>query len=142
MRNNFQRPNKLLFIRQDGGVIFRTVIVFLTLCIVGGAIYALLHQIGQKQQIYHRKALAICEYGLMVALQRVQTGTFVFSDIPKTEYDDGWYAVSFNKHVKHDTVFLAIRAKGRFGTAAERRECVLRQVINGQDTSWVRESMH
>jgi hypothetical protein len=142
MKKQLPYPRKLLFTSQGGGVLLRAVIVFVTLCIVGGAIYILLHQIGQKQQIYHRKALAICEYGLMVALQRVQTGPFVPGDIPKTEYNEGWYTVSFDRHVQHDTVFLAIRAEGRVGAAAERRECILRQDIRGQDTSWIRESMH
>ena len=142
MIKQFVCPRKPLLITQDGGVLLRTAIVIMTLCIVGGAIYMLLHQIGQKQQIDHRKALAICEYGLMVALQKVQTGPYVPGDIPKTEYNEGWYTVSFNKNVQHDTVFLAIRAEGRAGTAAERRECILRQDIRGQDTSWIRESMH
>ncbi len=139
--HELQQKRNLLFTSQEGGIVFRTVIIILTLCAVGGAVYLVLHQTEQKQEIDHRKALAVCEYGLMIALQQVQTAS-VPADIDETEYNDGWYKVFFHRYVKNDTVFLAIRAQGRAGEVTESRECVLRRVINEKDTSWVRESMH
>ncbi|MBN1578902.1 MAG: hypothetical protein JW913_20240 [Chitinispirillaceae bacterium] len=127
---------------EQGGVRLRAVIVLITLCIVGGAIYSLLHQFGRNQQINHRKALEISEYGLMVALQKVQAGPSAIDGIPRKEYEEGWYRVSLNRYVRNDTVFLALRSEGHAGSVTEQRECVLRLNTIGPDTSWVRVSLH
>jgi hypothetical protein len=141
MKQQPRHHTSSLLLSVGGGVRLRALIVLITLCVVGAAIYVLLHQFGQKQQIVHRKALAISEYGLMIALQHVQTEHSAIDDIPRTDYDDGWYKVSFNRYTVRDTLFCAIRAEGHAGSAAEQRECILRQSILGNDTSWVRQSM-
>ncbi|MBN1308346.1 MAG: hypothetical protein JXA18_10545 [Chitinispirillaceae bacterium] len=126
---------------ERGGVRLRAVIVLVTLCIVGGTIYGLLRQFGQNQQINHRKALKISEYGLMVALQKIHDGPLATDGIPRTGFEEGWYRISFNRYVRNDTVFLAVVSEGHAGSVMEKRECILRQNILGPDTLWVRESM-
>jgi hypothetical protein len=127
---------------SSGGIRLRAAIVLITLCIVGGAIYQLLHSFGQKQQVDHRKALAISEYGLQVALQQAPTGSTLPSAIPKSGYDDGWYQVTTQKRVENDTLFCTVTSQGHFGSATERRTCILRLEISGDDSLWVRESMY
>ena len=126
---------------QSGGVRFRVLIVLVTLCVVGFAIYQLLHTLGQNQQTNHRKALAISEYGLMMALQQVPTGSAPPPDIARTEYDDGWYQVKTDKHLRDDTLFCTVTSIGHFGSATEQRECILRLEVTGADSLWVRESI-
>ncbi|MBN1758429.1 MAG: hypothetical protein JW863_08940 [Chitinispirillaceae bacterium] len=126
---------------QSGGIRFRVLIVLVTLCIVGFAIYQLLHTLGQNQQTNHRKALAISEYGLMMALQEVPSGATPPSAIARTEYDEGWYQVTVKNHSREDTLFCTVTSVGHFGSATERRECILRLEISDSDTSWIRKSM-
>jgi hypothetical protein len=109
-----------------GGVLIRSIIVVITLMIVGAAIFGSLTTIGKNQQTYQRKALAVSEYGLMKALQKVKSGLIDFADIPKTECDAGWYSVSFKKYEKNDTIFLLIISRGIVGATTETRECTLR----------------
>lgn len=127
---------------SSGGVRLRAVIVLITLCIVGATIYQLLHSFGQKQQVDHRKALAISEYGLMVALQQASTGSTLPAAIPKTDYDDGWYLVTTEKQLNNGVSFCTVTSQGHFGSVTERRTCVLRLEVSGDDSLWVRESMH
>lgn len=127
---------------NKGIVVFRILIVFLTLLVVGFSIYGILRNVGQKQQVFHRKALAVSEYGLMKALQKVDTGIFEFSDIPKTECEDGWYSVSFKKFEKNDTVFLRIVSIGQVGPSSEKRECTLRLVDFNKRPEWEQHQMY
>ena len=122
---------------EYGGVVVRALIVVVTLCIVGGAIYYLLLSFGRDQEAYHRKALAISEYGLQVVLQQLQSGASVSEVVPKTEYDKGWYRVTFDKYLRSDTMFLDVRAEGHAGSESEKRECILFREIRGGDTMWV-----
>lgn len=132
-----------LFIRRNkGGIGLRVCIVLVTLCIVGLAIYQLLHTLGQNQETDHRKALAISEYGLMVALQQIPDGATPPPAVPRTEYDEGWYKVTTSQQQRGDSLFCIITSFGHFGSATERRECILRLATTSSDSNWVRESMH
>lgn len=126
----------------SGGIRLRVLIVLVTLCFVGVTIYQLLHTIGQNQQINHRKALAISEYGLMMALQQVTAGAPSPSGIDRTAYDEGWYQVTARQQLRDDTLFCTITSLGQFGSATELRECILRLETTGNDSVWVRASMH
>ncbi len=127
---------------EQGGIRLRVLIVLLTLCIVGATIYQLLHTLGQNQQTNHRKALAISEYGLMMALQQEPAGATPPRAIPKTAYDEGWYRVTTRQDTRDDTLFCTVTSIGKFGSATEQRECILRLTVEGPDSTWVRESMH
>lgn len=122
---------------EHGGIVIRSIIVIITLIIVGAAIFGSLTSIGKNQQTFQRKALAVSEFGLMKALQRVKSGTVEFSDIPKTECDDGWYSVSFKKYEKNDSIFLLIISRGIVGATIETRECTLRLDNLDSAPEWV-----
>jgi hypothetical protein len=126
---------------QSGGVIIRSIIIIVTLCLVGFSIYTLLHNFGQKQQTAHRKALAISEYGLMIALQHLPLSPAEIKEIKKTAYDEGWYNVTFNTFSRNDTTFCTISSTGHFGAVKEKRSCQVRLNVSPGDTSWIRERM-
>lgn len=137
--------NMLNHLRQldnnNGKILLRIIIVVMTLLFVGIALFGLLKNIGQKQQVLHRKALAVSEYGLMKALQKVESGIFEFNDIPKSECEEGWYSVSFKKYEKNDTVYLNIIAKGEVGSTFETRECTLKLVNYEKKPVWEQHQM-
>ncbi|MCX7726753.1 MAG: hypothetical protein N2053_07875 [Chitinispirillaceae bacterium] len=134
---------KSFLISQSGGMRVRIVIVLVTLCIVGVAVLGLLNYYSQKMQKDYRRALLICEYGLMEGLQRLQENPSTTRiEIGKTQYKDGWYRVYSKKETKNDTVFLTLTAEGNAGFATEKRECILRMSIVNDDTVWVREEIY
>ena len=139
MNNN--RCAALPVLNERGRIVVRVIIVLLTLIMVGVALFGMLKNVGQKQQVFHRKALAVSEYGLMKALQKVKTGIFEFKDIPKTECDEGWYSVSFKKYEKNDTVYLHIVSRGEVGSTSEVRECTLKLVNFDANPEWEQHQM-
>lgn len=56
---------------QHGGIGVRILIALSTLIIIAGGIVITLSKDQEKQQSYHRKVVAISEYGLQEALQRL-----------------------------------------------------------------------
>lgn len=126
---------------QSGGIIIRSIIIILTLCVVGFSIYTLLHNFGQNQQVAYRKALAISEYGLMVALQNLPLSPAEIRNVKKTTYEQGWYKVTFNTFSRNDTTFCTISSIGHFGTVKEKRSCLVRLNTSSGDTTWIRERM-
>lgn len=125
----------------SGGVILRSVIAVVTLAVIGTAIIFILKNYGQKQDVLHRKAIAISEYGLLVALQKIRVSPDESVVLEKTVYDDGWFRVQQKKYEKRDTLFLRIVAEGHAGSVVERRECVLSLDKTAANTRWVRQSM-
>lgn len=130
-------------ISQEGGMKVRIAIALLTLFIVGAAVFWLLNYYSQKMQKDYRRALLICEYGLMEGLQKLQKNPSAAKvEIEKTPYKEGWYRVYSKKEVKNDTIFLIVTAEGNAGFATEKRECKLRMSIVNNDTIWVREEIY
>jgi hypothetical protein len=127
---------------QRGGVVLRIIIASITLVVIGGLIFILLHNYQQKQQIYHRKALSISEYGLFQALQKIGEEPSWTKGIEKTPYEDGWYRVETNQFLSGDTIFLAVRSEGHIKSITDTKECVLRLEMSSGDSVWIRHSMH
>lgn len=124
-----------------GGVILRSLIAVVTLAVIGTAIMVILNNYGQRQEVLHRKAIAISEYGLLVALQKIQASPDESAEQEKTVYDDGWFRVQQKQYEKRDTLFLKIVAEGHAGSVVERRECILSLDRTIKETRWVRQSM-
>ena len=131
-----------LFSSERGGILLRVLIAVITLVIIGAAIFVVLHKYQQKQEVYHRKATAISEYGLLVALQKIQNEPSWSGDFGKTAYDDGWYRVETSQYLSSDTLFLTIKSFGHMNSVLDTRECKLRLQSSDGDSVWVRYSMH
>lgn len=127
---------------QFGGVKIRVLVATMTLLIIGGIMFGLLQSSSQEQQISQRKALAISEYGLLTALQKIGEQPSWNSGFSKVAYEDGWYEVRIENMVENDTVLLKIVSIGHYESVAETRQCVLRLNISGGDSIWVRHSMY
>lgn len=129
-------------IAQRGGVIIRVLVASATLMFIGGAIFGLLHTYGQKQQVYHRKALAISEYGLLTALQKIGEQPSWTSGFSKVSYEDGWYGVKIEHMFEKDTLLMKVVSTGHYGPVSDSRQCVLKLETSGNDSIWVRHSMY
>jgi len=127
---------------EKGGVTFRIIIACATLILIGGAIFFMLRNYQQKQQVYHRKAISISEYGLLEALQKIGDQPSWTEGIDKTPYEDGWYEVETSQFLSADTIFMVIKSKGYSKSVSGTKECVLRLDLSGGDSTWIRHSMH
>lgn len=127
---------KSMINNEDGKVVLRIIIVILSLVLVGFSIFVLLNHIGNRQEVYHRKALAISEFGLLKALEGVKGKKNQFEDISRTPFDGGWYTVRFKLIENDDSTFLYITSKGHIGSASEVRKCILFQINNKSMSDW------
>lgn len=127
--------------QQSGGIVIRILIAIATLLIIGGTIVYILSRGQERQQIYHRKAMAISEYGLQQALQRLHNEPSWSGAIGKTPYDGGWYKVELQREMNADTLFLTIASEGHLKSASDNKKCVLNLVVTHGDSTWVRRSM-
>lgn len=127
---------------ERGGVTFRIIIACATLILIGCAIFLVLRNYQQKQQVYHRKVISISEYGLFQALQKIGEQPSWTEGIGKTPYEDGWYEVETSQFLSADTLFLTIKSKGYLKSVSGTKECVLRLDLSGGDSTWIRHSMH
>jgi hypothetical protein len=126
---------------QHGGIALRILIALITLIIIAGVIVFTLSTDQEKQQLYHRKVVAISEYGLQEALQKLHDQPSWRGNIEKTSYDGGWYRVKIKRSVNADTLFLTISSESHLKSAYDSKKCILSlSVVNG-DSLWIRRSM-
>ena len=127
---------------ETGGVILRIVIALMTLIVIGGAIYGVLYSRLQDQQTYHRKALEVSEYGLMLALEQLHNEPSWRAGFEKTPYDEGWYKVTVKEREENGKILLEITSLGTMRSSTNTKVCVLSREKSAPDSSWVRESLH
>lgn len=123
-----------------GGVAVQILLAVVTLGIIAGIMVFTLLKEREKQQVYHRKAVAIAEYGLMEALQEINRDPSWKGSGEKTDYDNGWYRIKVSSYTKADTSFISIVSEGNIQSITDSQKCVLyRSVANG-DSLWMRKS--
>lgn len=126
---------------ETGGIAIRILIVLMTLMVIGGVIIITLIKNKEEQQINHRKVVAISEYGLLMALEKLHKNPSWDGAVNKTSYDGGWYEVKTKRSLNADTVLLTVTSNGHLKFATDKKICVLSlSVING-DSVWVWHSM-
>ncbi|NLE01461.1 MAG: hypothetical protein GX640_16465 [Fibrobacter sp.] len=126
---------------ETGGIILRIMFACATLVLIGIAIDSVLHNYQQSGQEEHRKALAISEYGLLVALQKITEHPSWRDGFEKTVYEDGWYRVEVRQNQNGDSLLLTIISHGGIGGVVETRECALMLDTSEGDSTWVRTSI-
>jgi hypothetical protein len=124
-----------------GGIGVRIVYIVATLAVVAGAIFWVLDTRQKDQEKLNRKATEISEYGLLAALGRLKDNPSWQEGIARTEYEDGWYATTVQRQTKQDTSLLVVEATGHRGSVTKKQQCVLRLVVSGRDSVWIRQSM-
>jgi hypothetical protein len=123
-----------------GGVAVQILLAVVTLGIIAGVMVATLLREREKQQVYHRKVIAIAEYGLMEALQKINEDPSWMGSTKKTDYDDGWYKVKVRSYTKSDTSFISIVSIAQVKAISDSQKCILyRDVVDG-DSVWIRRS--
>jgi hypothetical protein len=126
---------------QRGGVGARILMIVATLAVVAAAIFWLLDK-GQKDQgVFNRKAMEISEFGLLQALACLKDKPSWTGALQKTDYEGGWYTAAATSRKNLDTSFLDVESVGRIGPVSRKQQCVLRLVVSGNDSIWVRQSI-
>lgn len=126
---------------QHGGIAVRILIALITLIIIAGVIVFTLSKDQEKQQRYHRKVVAISEYGLQDALQKLHDHPSWSGSIEKTSYDGGWYKVRVKRSVNEDTLFLTILSESHLKSVSDSKKCILSLSVVDGDSLWIRRSM-
>lgn len=123
-----------------GGVAVQILLTVITLGIIAGVMVVTLLREREKQQVYHRKVIAIAEYGLMESLQKINEDPSWVGSGQKTDYDGGSYNVKVRTYTKSDTSFISIVSVAQVKSITDSQKCVLfRDVVNG-DSVWIRRS--
>ncbi len=127
---------------QNGGIIFRIVIAFTTLFLIGVVIYSLVQNYQQNGQEYHRKAIELSEYGMLLTLQKINEEPSWRSGFKKTNYENGTFTVDMRPRLQDNTLFMTIVSRGQINSVIEERQIVLKLQITADDSSWIPEEMH
>jgi hypothetical protein len=136
--NSYQKKNtRFSKTPQDGNVAIRILIVVLTLLVIGAAIFSVLNRFQEKQQVYHRKAMAISDYGLMMALQNLHINPSWRDGFKKTDHDNGWFKVEIRQESLGKNELMII-SEGHYHSVIDVKKWVLQLVIEGSDSSWIR----
>lgn len=116
----------------------RIVIVVATLLLITVSALLILKSYRNKEEINVRKVMAICEYGLLNAMQMLSERPAWRDGFDHMEYDQGWYSVTIDSESNGDSLFLIVTSKGHIGSVVDQRVVKLIGLINGQDTVWNR----
>jgi len=123
-----------------GGLAVHVAVTVTTLAAVAVLVVFLVRHQQHSQQEHRRKALRICEDGLIVALERLQQEPSWREGIARTEHRDGWYAVAVSS-ASGDPPGLEVVAQGHSGGVERRQLCTLRLVVDKGDSMWVQEQL-
>jgi hypothetical protein len=126
---------------SGGGVAIRVILALLTLVAVGIVVVFLVRSTQQKQQVHHRKALQISEFGLLEALQKLQENPSWRAGFPRTGYSDGWYAVDLTVVEEGDNDTLVVKSTGHSGPVSRYQISQLTLSLIQGDSIWVQRSL-
>jgi hypothetical protein len=120
-----------------GGLLVHSLVTVFTLLALAAVIFAVARTHQRNQTIHRRKALQICEDGLMVALQRLSEEPSWREGISRTEHGDGWYEVSVGTAPADSASRIRVVARGSCGRATRQQQCILELTAEDGDSVWV-----
>jgi hypothetical protein len=123
-------------VRSSGEVALRIVIVIATLLLVGVTVVILLKSFRNNEEINGRKVMAISEYGLLQAMQKLNEQPGWRDGFNHFEYEDGWYTVTVKSENSGDTIYLNVVSKGQIGSIVDQRTVTIRGIVTDKDTIW------
>ncbi len=126
---------------QHGGVIFRIIAAFTTLIIIGALIYSLIQDYQQNGQEYHRKAIELSEYGMLLTLQKINEKPSWREGYKKTSYENGFFSVELRPYLQDQTLYMTIVSRGYMNSVTEERQIVLMLQVEGKDSTWIPQQM-
>ena len=122
-----------------GGIWLRSCLILITLVIVGVLIFTLIRTLPKAQQENHRRAVAISEYGIQLAMQELWKSPSWTEGIERTAYDEqgkGWYEVNVQRKTNNDAELLVVRSRARMGSSESVKEWVLSLEVVDGDSLW------
>jgi|WetSurMetagenome_2_1015567.scaffolds.fasta_scaffold00072_30 hypothetical protein len=129
------RLNRGWFKEQKGGAGLWIALVIISLAVVAGAISWFLVNGRSDEAVLNRKASEICEYGLMQILAHLKENPSWTGELPRTDYEGGWFVTSAKPRKDGQTSYLDIESVGHIGAVSRRQECVLFLT----DSGWIRQ---
>jgi hypothetical protein len=135
------KTHTLFFLENRGGVGGRIVLIVATLAVVASAIFWFLDSRQKNLEVLNRKAVEIGEYGLMQALAHVKDNPSWTGNLPRTDYEGGWFAATVKSRMNADTAFLEVESAGHIGSVSRKQECTLRLFVTSGDSVWVQQSI-
>ena len=120
-----------------GGLFGHTVITVATLLILAGVVYAVVRSHSHSQAENRRKAMQICEDGLMVALQCISEQPSWRNGFTRTEHEDGWYEVTVKQVDGVQPSQLHLEALGWSAGVTRKLTYSLSLSIENGDSVWV-----
>jgi hypothetical protein len=141
LKNDVQGVSSMVFTGQRGGVGARIIIMIASLAVVAAAIFWFLDSRQANQETLNRKAVEISEFGLLQALARLKENPSWIGTLPQADYEGGWYTATAVSRKSADTTFLEVVSQGHIGSVSRKQDCVLRLVVTGNDSLWVRQGV-
>jgi hypothetical protein len=123
---------------RPGGVGIRVLWIAVSLAVIALAVIHLANIQQKKEERFSRKALEICEFGLMAYLQNLGEKPSWTGETPKTPYEGGWYSVKGARRQSGDTLMLRVESVGHIGSLSKKQQCTLRLSIVNGDSAWTR----
>jgi hypothetical protein len=141
LKNDVQGVSSMVFTGQRGGVGARIIIMIASLAVVAAAIFWFLDSRQANQETLNRKAVEISEFGLLQALARLKENPSWIGTLPQTDYEGGWYTATAVSRKSADTTFIEVVSQGHIGSVSRKQDCVLRLVVTGNDSLWIRQGV-
>jgi hypothetical protein len=116
-------------------------VISVTFLLLAAGVYAFVHSYQRTHAEQRRKALQICEDGLMVALHHLGESPSWRDGIPRTEHADGSYEVQVTVVEGAVPARIEIAAHGLSGKARRTQTCVLELSSSNGDSVWVQSSI-
>jgi hypothetical protein len=123
---------------NGGGVLVRVLIAGATLLLIAITVVFVMLRYQESQVVNVRKAMAISEYGLLQALQKLGEQPSWRSGFEKTAYEQGWYTVDLIPRNAGDTLFVSVISNGVFGSVSDKKRVELKALVSNGDTVWGR----
>ena len=101
-----------LFLKQNGGVGVRIVLIVASLAVVAAAISWFLISGQSDEAVLNRKASEICEYGLLQALAHLKENPSWTGELPRTDYEGGWFSATAKSRKSGGSCFSILNRLG------------------------------
>jgi len=122
---------------ERGGLRTHVIIIAATLLILAGVVFALIRFQSNSQAVNRRKAMQICEDGLMTALQYLSEQPSWRDGFGKTEHDGGWYQVTVVQVNGAQPSQLKLEAQGWSKGVSRKLMYSLSLSVEKGDSVWV-----
>ncbi len=128
--------------RERGGLAIHVAVTATTLLVLVVAVFAVVRSYQRNQVVHRRKALQVCEDGLMAALEQLSQTPSWREGIARTEHGGGWYEVSVSEVDEVAPPRIEILATGTSGGVTRRQTSTLELQVAEGDSAWVQVELH